>query len=356
MKRLALYAVFAAFLPALAGAQFPVQQPAEQQQPAETGRRGFFRRNQPTPVPAAPVTPMPVMPEEIAPQQPPPAERAQPASTPRPRRTPAPERTPARRESVERRESKPETAEKKTTDAEKKPEVTKKTPEEQAREKLAQAVDKVTTAMADFLNAANKGLYAQAASMLTPQFQKYFESEASLASGGIKAALDAITHDGAIRRWQLTTSVRGEGARVQADIEYATGISERREFELLQINGDWKILMPMGEAAKPKPLPSIPPSQRAKAPDAAPAVPTPAPVSPDLTPGAPASPVDALPVRPGSPTETTTTEAGPKLGGLAPVADTRLSANPNQTTPSAISDAPWGAKINPSDIIGGIKQ
>jgi hypothetical protein len=349
MKGLAPFVVLVALLPALAGAQFPVQQPAEQPQP-DTGRRGFFGRRQPTPTPVAPV---PVMPEEIVPQQPPPAERQQPAPTPRPRRTPAPERTPARRDTSERRDTKPESSDsKKPEEAAKKAETAKKSPEDLAREKLAVAVDKVTTTMANFLNAANKGLYEQAAGMLTPQFQKYFESEASVPTGGIKAALDAITHDGAIRRWQLTTSVRGEGARVQADIEYATGISERREFELLLINGDWKIILPMGEAAKPKPLPSVPPSQRAKAPDTAPTVPTPPPVSPDLTPGAAASPLDALPVRPAAAGETTAAEASanPDGSGSKPVSAA------GGTTQSALSDAPWGTRVNPGDILTGVKQ
>ncbi|MBX7245246.1 MAG: hypothetical protein K1X53_07085 [Candidatus Sumerlaeaceae bacterium] len=331
-------------LPLMASAQ-PAMDPSQPVQPQRTPRAGLFGgRRQPTP---APEMTNPIF-------EPPPPTVSQPAESNADggerRQTPRPRKTPAKAES----------------DVKPKKEVTPKPTEKELKKKnaeaeLAQAVDKATTTVADFLNAANNGLYTQARDFLTPQMQRYLDSDASIPQGGLKGVLDQITGDGSIRGWALTARVRGEGGRVEAEIEYRSGETQKRDFDLIKTGTDWKIILPVSGAPKaggnggeshkaaaapakavqvitPVPGPSADPQPKAETPapnTAAPAAPQPVAQAPADT--APKPAVDPVAAALTNPAESSAKEPE-KPAAKGQVADKGKSA---------LSDAPWQVDLRP---------
>lgn len=161
--------------------------------------------------------------------------------------------------------------------AEKAPEKTpvpKKSDEEVAREKahaaFLKAADDATTVVAGFLKQANDGYYSKASESLSPAIQKYFNSEISAVNGTEKAVLDELTANGTITMvTYINTTVRGEGAVVEAELGYADGRNTRRAFDLIKIDNKWKIVLPVTDqtnnasaapAAAPQAAPATPPA------------------------------------------------------------------------------------------------
>ncbi len=130
----------------------------------------------------------------------------------------------------------------------------KKTKEEIAAEKAhamaIKAADEATTVVAGFLKQANDGYYSKASESLAPAIQKYFASEMSAVNGTQKAVLDELTANGTINMvTYINTTVRGEGAVVEAELGYGDGRTNRRSFDLVQIEDDWKIVLPVTDDA-----------------------------------------------------------------------------------------------------------
>lgn len=130
----------------------------------------------------------------------------------------------------------------------------KKTEEEIAAEKARatalKAADEATTVVAGFLKQANDGYYSKATEELAPAIQKYFDSEISAVNGTQKTVLDELTANGTITMvTYINTTVRGEGAVVEAELGYEDGHTARRSFDLVKIKDDWKIVLPVTERA-----------------------------------------------------------------------------------------------------------
>lgn len=186
-------------------------------------------------------------------------------------------------ESEKKTETKP--AEKKETPAPK-VEAPKKSKEEieyeKAQAEMARSADAATTVVASFLKNANDGLYSKAAESLTPEIQKYFESDLSAVNGSMKSVIDAVTHSGTLKMVMYTnTTVRGEGARVEAELGFEDGTSENRSFDLIKIKNDWRIVLPVGPKAAPAAAPAAQPTP-APAPPVA-AIPTAASLATETT-------------------------------------------------------------------------
>lgn len=157
--------------------------------------------------------------------------------------------------------------------------VPKKSDEEIAREKahaaFLKAADDATTVVAGFLKQANDGYYSKASESLSPAIQKYFNSEISAVNGTEKAVLDELTANGTITMvTYINTTVRGEGAVVEAELGYADGRNTRRAFDLIKIDNKWKIVLPVKDQAAgngaPSAAPAVAPAQEAPAIPAAP--------------------------------------------------------------------------------------
>lgn len=135
----------------------------------------------------------------------------------------------------------------------------KKTEEEIAAEKARaialKAADEATTVVAGFLKQANDGYYSKASESLAPAIQKYFESEMSAVNGTQKTVLDELTANGTINMvTYINTTVRGEGAVVEAELGYGDGRTTRRSFDLVNIKDGWKIVLPVKEdVSSPRP-------------------------------------------------------------------------------------------------------
>lgn len=216
-----------------------------------------------------------------------------------------------------------------------------KTPAQEQAEQTPDAQNILVTAATqvvwDFLQEANNGQYAAANKMLTPQLQKYFDSELSPIYGTLKQTLDEITHDGAITTVTFANArVRGAGARVDAVLEFQLGARENRSFELLNMRTEEK-------GAKPEWRVTLKPSMRAGQSHVAPAD-TPAssgaPVTVIKNTAAPSpSPTPALTAIPATPSPSPTVSATPTTSP-APQQPS-ASAATKATTTSALSDAPW---------------
>lgn len=121
---------------------------------------------------------------------------------------------------------------------------------EKARATALKAADEATTVVAGFLKQANDGYYSKATEDLAPAIQKYFESEISAVNGTQKTVLDELTANGTITMvTYINTTVRGEGAVVEAELGYEDGRTARRSFDLVKIKDDWKIVLPVTEKA-----------------------------------------------------------------------------------------------------------
>jgi hypothetical protein len=178
--------------------------------------------------------------------------------------------------------------------AEKTPEP-KKSDEEVAREKahaaFLKAADEATTVVASFLKQANDGYYSKAADSLSPAIQKYFESEMSAVNGTQKGVLDELTANGTITMvTYINTTVRGEGAVVEAELGYADGRTTRRSFDLIKIDDKWKIVLPVKGVANSTAAPA-----RKAAAAAAAVTPAPTPAAASAPAGAPATEVPLTP-------------------------------------------------------------
>lgn len=139
---------------------------------------------------------------------------------------------------------------KKESSKSEKKEEPKKSEEEIAREKahaaFLKAADEATTVVATFLKQANDGYYSKASDSLSPAIKKYFASEISAVNGTEKTVLDELTANGTITMvTYVNTTVRGEGAVVEAELGYADGRTARRSFDLIKIDDDWKIVLPV---------------------------------------------------------------------------------------------------------------
>lgn len=216
--------------------------------------------------------------------------------------------------------------------AEETPAVKKLTEEEKeaakARQKALEQVDKATTVVAEFLKLANNGYYSKANDKLAPSIKKYFESEIAAVNGTEKTVLDELTHNGNINMvTYVNTTVRGEGAVVEAELGYQDGTTQRRTFDLIKMDEDWKIVLAVTKedvAAHTNAAPAAP------APTPAPA---PAQGGVQVTPAAPNASMPAAPQQPqaaNTPAAVPTAEqaaaaaAGPLV--VAPAADANTSA------------------------------
>ncbi|MCX7018911.1 MAG: hypothetical protein NTY46_07975 [Candidatus Sumerlaeota bacterium] len=367
-------------LPLTIIAAIGIAQAPEGQPSAPTPRPGLriFRVNQPAAAPAqaAPDAPagQPAIPPAPAERSAPPAQTREGAAR-RTRAAPAPERSAATGRAETRTARTRDTSEKtdKTAKQATKPATTSstQTAKKSATElELQRSADEATSAVSEFLASANKGVYSRAGAYLTPQVQKFYDGDAGIARGGLKAAMDELTREGDILRWTLKATVRGEGGRVNATIEYRSGQSERRTFDLLKIDGKWRIffapgVMPSGPAAA---LPSPAASSNAAASESAPVALAPLsakPVSeyaitnpPDQTPvPAPAPPPVATPAPTPAPSPSPAVSL-PEPAKPPPVSDaaktpdnTPKPPDTAQTSKSALSDAPWQMQVAPGDII-----
>jgi hypothetical protein len=155
----------------------------------------------------------------------------------------------------------------------------------QVENELTKSAEEATSAVGKLLKSSNDGKYSDALTCLTPELQKYFDSELSAVNGGIKTVLDRLTRNGDIRSvTYANATVRGEGAVVEADLTFGTGAPQKHMFDLLKTKTGWKIVLPVGDnsqassagaavAAEPAP---------ARAVVATPApTPAPTPASPD---------------------------------------------------------------------------
>jgi hypothetical protein len=141
---------------------------------------------------------------------------------------------------------------------------------EKTREEALKAADEATTVVAGFLKQANDGYYSKATESLAPAIQKYFDSEISAVNGTQKIVLDELTANGTITMvTYINTTVRGEGAVVEAELGYEDGRTVRRAFDLVKLDDDWKIVLPVTEngnaapvraAAMPAPTPASTPA------------------------------------------------------------------------------------------------
>jgi hypothetical protein len=98
--------------------------------------------------------------------------------------------------------------------------------------------------VARFLQNANDGRYSQARALLTPEVQKYFDSEFSAVHGDLMSVLDGLTKDGQLSliRYPLA-NVRGEGITVVADMQYRDGTSREYRFRVVQSGKDYRIAL-----------------------------------------------------------------------------------------------------------------
>lgn len=111
--------------------------------------------------------------------------------------------------------------------------------------RLDELVKQANNSAIEFLHLANKGQYNQAMLRLIPAQQSYFTGAESAACGvSFKALLDNMTRDGSMQRWNVASSMRGEGCRMTADIVYKDGRTSRMTFELQLINNTWRIILP----------------------------------------------------------------------------------------------------------------
>ncbi len=330
--------------------------------------RRFFGRREATPQQVQPGIPGPaentgaaqgrIAPQatsEAPAQLPPPPPVAE--DTPRPRRTPKPE-------SAERR------AEKRAADREAELEGTPRAaarksakPTPLPAEASVSAVDLATSAVGDFLRASNEGSYSKAATFLTPQMQKYFDSEASAPSGGLMPVLDSLTKDGTIRFVKYATwRGRNEGGRLDANITYDLGtpakpnlVTERHTFDLQKVDGKWRIVLtlplkpgapqpvdPDAKPAEPEAKSAPAPAAVSPAPEPQAAVPTPKPVGAELATKQPVAETQPSPDAGGSRVVPVSAvlEAAMKPGSPASNAVEKAA---RMTTTSALADAPWGA-------------
>jgi hypothetical protein len=295
-------------VPVAALAQAPAQDAPRWRMP-RFGSRSNEQPAQPAPAQAAPA--------EAPAQLPPPPPVAE--NTPRPRREPRAEET----KRPQRPRPTPKAEEPKAT-----PKPSRKATEpEETPDLTTQKIDAATSAVGDFLKEANNGFYSKAALYLTPQLQKYFDSEMSAPMGGLTAALDRVTREGTIRLVRYSNwRGRGELGRIDAEITFASGQAEKRVFDLVKIDGKWRLQIPVdGGGASPT------------TPSAAPAPPaaTPAPPPPDAS-----SPV-ATPERPSSPQASASSTPKP-VEAFAKI-DAAIRAEADASTQSALSDAPWKA-------------
>lgn len=236
-----------------------------------------------------------------------------------------------------REEKRSAAAERSSSDKSERRQAQPKTDAQLAEEKYMRLRDEVTTRVNEFLLAANNGEYTKAAGYLTPQLQKYFQSEMSVNAGGIKTVLDAISHDGGIRRVNYgEVRLRGEGGRVETEIYYESGASEKRPFELLRIGGEWFIVLPVAgrgivqtpaAIATPPARPMLPGQTPASSPAVTPA--TPPPTSPASTPRAQV------------PAAAPATSAASAIEPSALRSVSATLAQVSQTTVSALAGAPW---------------
>ena len=144
--------------------------------------------------------------------------------------------------------------------------------------RLDELVAQANNSAIEFLHLANKGQYNQAMLRLIPAQQSYFTGAESAACGvSFKALLDNMTRDGSMQRWNVASSMRGEGCRMTADIVYKDGRTSRMTFELQLVNNTWRIILPDVEKPLPAPTPVVAASPAAPAenpaPTAAPAQP-----------------------------------------------------------------------------------
>jgi len=117
---------------------------------------------------------------------------------------------------------------------------------EKAREAALKSADKATTVVASFLKLANDGFYSKATDHLAPAITKYFNSEISAVNGTQKTVLDELTANGTITMvTYVNTTVRGEGAVVEAELGYENGRTTRRSFDLIELEDEWKIVLPV---------------------------------------------------------------------------------------------------------------
>lgn len=187
--------------------------------------------------------------------------------------------SPSALEKIAKKVDSSDTDEESPKKAEKTPEP-KKSDDEIAQEKahaaFLKAADEATTVVASFLKQANDGYYSKASDSLAPALQKYFSSEMSAVNGTAKTVFDELTANGTINMvTYINTTVRGEGAVVDAELGYADGRITRRSFDLIKIDGKWKIVLAVGApAAAP-----VAASQAQAAATPAPAAATPAPAT-----------------------------------------------------------------------------
>jgi len=302
-------------LPAAALAQAPAQDAPRWRLP----RFGGGRNDQP----AQPEQPQ-AAPAEAPAQLPPPPAVVD--DTPTPRREPRAEET-RRPRTTPKPKPKEEASEEPKPKPKAKPD--SKSPDaEEAADQTTRNIDAATSAVGDFLKEGNNGYYSKAAAYLTPQLQKYFDSEISAPMGGLMSALDRITREGTIRLVRYSNwRGRGELGRIDAEITFASGQAEKRAFDLMKIDGKWRLVIPVdGGGATPTtaaaPAPPPPAATPAPPPEAAEPQPTPARPATQPQSSAPAS-------------------STPKPVEAFAKIDAAIRAEADASTQSALSDAPW---------------
>ena len=213
---------------------------------------------------------------------------------------------------------------------------------EEARKRQAEgdkAADDATTAVAGFLRAANAGKYSDAFSYLTPELQKYFQSEISAVNGSLKTVLDEVTRRGDILSvTYVNAAVLGEGAVIDAEITFGSGSPEKRSFDVIKLKpAGWKIILPVAPRASTNTGNDHAVAERRSPPPA----PT---VEPPSMPSSAASPAGSRGLNPfaSTPVATPTASMTPlPPTPAASVPETSGISAKDKSVSLAVSDAPW---------------
>jgi hypothetical protein len=211
---------------------------------------------------------------------------------------------------------------------------------EEARRRQAEgdkAADDATTAVAGFLRAANAGKYSDAFAYLTPELQKYFQSEISAVNGSLKTVLDEVTRRGDILSvTYVNAAVLGEGAVIDAEITFGSGSPEKRSFDVIKLKpAGWKIILPVA----PRPSLNTGSDHAVAERHTAPAPPAEPPSIPSAASAGTrghnpfASTPVATPTASMTPLPPTPSASVPETSGISGTKDKSVSL--------AVSDAPW---------------
>ncbi len=94
-----------------------------------------------------------------------------------------------------------------------------------------------------FVMAANAGKYSEMKEFFSADLNKAFEGPMAAMGGGLKAHADEFTKNGKVQRVEIVKeNIRGEGAKVTANIYYTDGtVRSNDETNMINEHGVWKV-------------------------------------------------------------------------------------------------------------------